>query len=332
MPRLVATAGALLAAVAAALFLVPSDKYIYLPDEAHAVAPIVTVEGEKPDDDGGGIHYLDVLVRKAVLAERLYPDLREGSDLADPDDVLPPGVDDGTNRAINLRSMATSQETAAAVALRKLGYKVDAEPVGALVASVGGDAPAVGKLKPSDILVAIDGEDVRTLDDVQRLMTRVDPGDEVRLRVRDGKELRQVSVRTIPHPKDAGRAIIGVVIRPAVRIGKLPIEIEIDAGNVGGPSAGLAFALDILEELGRDVDRGYKVAVTGELELDGAVNPIGGVKQKTIGARKSGMEILLMPAGDNAEEARRYAGPLRVIAVENFDAALRALATLPQKS
>jgi Lon-like protease len=329
--RLAATAGALLAAVAAALFLVPSDKYIYLPDEAHPVAPIVKVEGEKPDDDGGGIHYLDVLVRKAVLAERIYPDLREGSELADPDDVLPPGVDDSTNRTINLRSMATSQETAAAVALRKLGYEVDAEPVGALVAAVGGDAPAVGKLKPSDIIVAIDDEDVRTLDDVRRIMVRVDPGDEVQLRVRDGKKLRRVAVRTVAHPRDAKRAIIGVVIRAAVRIGKLPIEVAIDAGNVGGPSAGLAFALDILEELGREVDRGYKVAVTGEIELDGTVGAIGGVEQKVIGARKSGMEVLLIPAGDNAREARRHAGSLRVIAVENLDQALRGLATLPQK-
>ena len=332
MTRLAATAGALLAAVAAALFLVPSGKYIYLPDEAHAVAPIVTVEGEKPDDDGGGIHYLDVLVRKAVIAERIYPGLREGSDLADPDQVLPPGVDDSTNRAINLRSMATSQETAAAVALRRLGYEVDAEPVGALVAAVGGDAPAVGKLKPSDIIVAIDGGEVRTLDDVGRLMARVDPGDEIRLRVRDGEELREVAVQTVAHPEDAGRAIIGVLIRPAVRIGKLPIDVEIDAGNVGGPSAGLAFALDILEELGRDVDRGYKVAVTGEIDLDGSVGAVGGIKQKTIGARRSGMDILLVPAGDNAREARRHAGSLRVIAVNNFREALRRLATLPRKS
>jgi Lon-like protease len=328
----VATAGALLAAVAAALFLVPSDKYIYLPDEAHAVAPIVTVEGEKPDDDGGGIHYLDVLVRKAVIAERIYPGLREGSDLADPDEVLPPGVDDSTNRAINLRSMATSQETAAAVALRRLGYEVDAEPVGALVAAVGGDAPAVGKLKPSDIIVAIDGQEVLTLDDVGRIMGRVDPGDEVRLRVRDGEKLRQVAVRTVPHPGAPDRAIIGVVIRPAVRIGKLPIDVEIDAGNVGGPSAGLAFALDILEELGRDIDRGYKVAVTGEIELDGTVGAVGGIEQKTIGARRSGMDVLLVPAGDNAREARRHAGPLRVFAVNNFREALRHLATLPPKS
>lgn len=331
MTRLAATAGALLAAVAAALFLVPADKYIFLPDEAHAVAPIVTVEGEKPDRDGGGIHYLDVLVRKAVLIERLYPGIRNGSTLVPPEAVRPPGVDDDTRRRIDLREMATSQEKAAAVALRELGYEVEADPRGALVTAVIEDSPAVGKLKPSDVIVGIDGEEVRTLTDVRRLIGRLDPGDEIELDVRDGKELRKVEVRTIENEREPGRAAIGVIIQQAAEI-ELPIEVEIDAGNVGGPSAGLAFALDILEELGRDVDRGYKVAVSGEIELDGTVGAIGGVKQKTIGARESGMDVLLMPAGDNAREARRYAGSLRVIAVENFAGALRALATLPEKS
>ena len=105
----------------------------------------------------------------------------------------------------------------------------------------------------------------------------------------------------------------------------------IDLGGVGGPSAGLAFALDIVEELRGDVDRGLKVAATGEIELDGHVAPIGGVKQKVIGARRSGADVFLVPAGDNAEEARRHAGDLRVIPVESFRQALRALATLPRK-
>jgi Lon-like protease len=86
-----------------------------------------------------------------------------------------------------------------------------------------------------------------------------------------------------------------------------------------------------MEKLGRDVDRGYKVAATGEIFLDGQVGPIGGARQKAIGARQSGVDILLAPAGDNATVARRYAGHVRVIAVESFRQALQALATLPPK-
>jgi Lon-like protease len=324
------TAGALLAAVVAALFVVPTDKYIFLPDEAHTVAPIVQVEGEKPDRDGGGIHYLDVLVRKATLIERIYPGIRGGSTLVPPEAVRPPGVDDSTRRRIDLRQMANSQDKAAAVALRELGYDVEAEPRGALVTAVYEDSPAVGHLKPSDVIVAIDGKRVRTLTDVRRHFAQVEPGERVRLDVRDGKELRQVTLRTIASPSERDRAVIGVIIQQAAEV-ELPLKVSIDAGRVGGPSAGLAFALDILEELGRPVDRGHRVAVTGEIELDGTVGPVGGIKQKTIGARESGMEVLLVPAGDNAREARRYAGSLRVMPVNNFDDALRQLATLPEK-
>jgi PDZ domain-containing protein len=104
--------------------------------------------------------------------------------------------------------------------------------------------------------------------------------------------------------------------------------VRINAGDVGGPSAGLAFALDILQELGRNVVHGHRVAVSGELFPDGSVGPVGGVKQKTIGAREAHVDAFLVPAGDNAREARRYAHGLRIIPVESFPQALRALATL----
>ena len=124
--------------------------------------------------------------------------------------------------------------------------------------------------------------------------------------------------------------MIGVLVEPATQM-KLPFPVRIDAGSIGGPSAGLAFALDVLEELGRDVDRGYKVAATGELDADGSVLPIGGVKQKAIGVRRAKVDIFLVPAGDNAKEARKYAGSVQVIPVESFRQALHALATLPPK-
>ena len=107
--------------------------------------------------------------------------------------------------------------------------------------------------------------------------------------------------------------------------------MKIDAGPIGGPSAGLAFALDVVEELGHDVTHGYKVAATGEIELDGSVGPIGGVKQKIFGVREAGVDVFLVPAGDNAKDARKYAGSVRVIPVKSFRQALQALATLPPK-
>jgi PDZ domain-containing protein len=138
------------------------------------------------------------------------------------------------------------------------------------------------------------------------------------------------TVRTVAAPDDPKRAIIGISVSQDAKIG-LPLDVNIDLGNVGGPSAGLPFALQIYQELGHDVDRGQRVAATGEIELDGSVEPVGGIKQKTYGVRSSGADVFLVPAGENAEEARRHAGDLRIIPVESFRQALQALATLKRK-
>jgi PDZ domain-containing protein len=87
-----------------------------------------------------------------------------------------------------------------------------------------------------------------------------------------------------------------------------------------------------MQKLGRNVDRGYKVAATGELALDGTVVEIGAVHQKVLDARKTDVDVFLVPAGDNAVEARKYARGLRVIPVKTFRQALQALATLPPRS
>ena len=79
--------------------------------------------------------------------------------------------------------------------------------------------------------------------------------------------------------------------------------------------------------LGRDVTHGCKIAATGELALDGTVLSVGGLQQKTIGARKTGVDVFLVPAGDNAAEAQHYAEDLQIVPVESFQQALRALTT-----
>jgi PDZ domain-containing protein len=313
-----------------AAWLLPSDSYLLLPDRAKPLEQKVKVQGEK-DTEPGGIYYVDVIVRKASLLEELVSGVRpDGADLVPEEALVPPGSNYSERRQQNIRQMDRSEQVAAAVALRELGYKVDAKPQGALVVAVAQDAPAAGKLAPTEVIVAVDSSPVKTPDDLRRLIAKHEPGDTVRLRVRAGGATRVVRVGTIESPQEPGRPIVGIQVEQFADI-KLPIDVEIDLGGVGGPSAGLAFALDVAEELRGNVDRGLRVAATGELELDGRVIPIGGVKQKVIGARRSHADVFLVPAGDNAVEARRHAGDLRIVAVESFGQALRALATLPRK-
>jgi Lon-like protease len=328
-PARLAVAGLLLLAVVALiLWIAPSDSYIFLPDRAHPVAPLVAVSGGKEPHDGGGIYFVDVFVRKATWLERLFPGIREGSTVVPSSVVRPPGVSENARRKEDLQAMSRSQEAAAAVALRALGYKVTARATGVLVDDVYRDLPAAGKLQPSDVIVSVDGRRVRTPRALRARLTSRPPGTLFRLGVRRGDEIRNVTLRTVPDPRHRGRPIVGIRIAQAAEV-QLPLNVKIDAGEVGGPSAGLAFALDILEELGRDVDRGRRIAATGAIDFDGTVEPIGGIRQKTIGVRRAGIHLFLVPAGDNATEARRYADGLRIVPVQNFQQALRALATAP---
>jgi PDZ domain-containing protein len=326
--RLAAAGLVLLAVVALVLWLAPSNSYIFLPDRARPVAPLVTVPGGKTPRDGGGIYYVDVLVRKASWLERLFPSIREGATIVPSSFVQAPGVSEKAQHTEDLRAMSRSQEVAAAVALRALGYKVVARSSGVLVEEVAPDAPAAGKLFPTDVIVSVDGRRVRTAKDLRAILASRPAGTTFRIGVRRGRGLTQVSIKTIAAPQQGGRPILGIIAGQAATV-RLPVNVRINAGDVGGPSAGLAFALDILEQLGRDVDHGHRVAATGEIELDGTVGPIGGVEQKTIGVRKAGIHVFLVPAGENAAEARRYAHGVRIVPVQNFQQALRALATLP---
>src|SRR3954467_13882802 len=333
--RNVGIVGGVLAALAIAavvvLYLVPSDDYILLPDRAHPVAPLVSVKGGKDPTGPGGVYFVDVFERRASIFESIFPSIHKGSTLVPAKLIVPPGVSDKAVRQADLRAMSISQRVAAAVALKRLGYNVTANPSGVIVSALNSRSHAVGKLRPADVITAVNGEPTPTIAKLRSALAEVKPGETVRLTISrsgaTGATKVDVDVRTIAEGK---RAIVGFAPEQAANI-HLPIKVSIDAGNVGGPSAGLAFALEVMEELGKNVDHGYKVAATGQIELNGTVTPIGGVKQKTFGVRKAKADVFLVPAGDNAREARRYANGLRIIAVKSFPQALRALATLPRK-
>ena len=322
-------AGLVLLAVVLGLYVFPSNEYIFLPDPAHPVAPLVTVPGGK-DPTKGGVYFVDVVVRKATILEKLFGGLHEGADLFPASAVNPPGVGDTQRRRIDLQDMRHSQQVAAAVALRADGRNVVMRATGARIGGVEAGKPAAGKLEPDDVIVALDGMRVKTPRDVSNAMRKHKVGDTVTFTLIRGKQTLKVPVKTVASDDKPRRPVVGVFLETALDI-HLPLAVRIDAGNVGGPSAGLAFALEVLEELGRDVVHGHRIAATGEIFPDGTVGPIGGIKQKTIGAREAGVDAFLVPAGENARAARKEAHGLRIIPVETFPQALRALATLPGK-
>jgi Lon-like protease len=317
-------------ATAFVLWLLPAEEFIFTPGDPKPLEDKVVVEGGRPTGEGQ-VYYVDIFVRRTSRLEELIPSLRpDGSTVVPEHALLPPGTSEAERERRTRADMERSELVASAVALRTLGYDVRATPRGALVVDVASDVPAAEKLKTGDVIVAVDGTPVRTPPELRRELGRRNPGDEVELTVRrEGKTLGLV-VRTVPNPLEPDRPIVGITVDQEADI-ELPLDVEIDLGRVGGPSAGLPFALEIARMLGRDVTHGCRVAATGELALDGTVLSVGGLKQKTIGARDTDVDVFLVPSGANAEEAREHAEGLEVVPVDSFQQALRLLTTSPRK-
>ncbi len=317
-------------AAAFVLWTLPSDEFVFEPGNARPLADRVEVEGGKPPAVGG-VFYVDVFVRRMSRLEDLFPFvLPAGSDVVPELEVLPPGTTEADRDRQTAADMQRSERIASAVALEALGYDVEATPTGALVVGVARDVPAARKVQSGDVITAVDGVSVRTPDDLRAQIGKREPGDPVELTVRRGKETMRVRTETVAAPGQPNRPIVGITVAQEADI-ELPIDVEIDLGQVGGPSAGLAFALEIASMLGRNVTKGCDVAATGELALDGSVLPVGGLKQKTIGAEETGVDVFLVPAGENAAEARSHAEDLEIVAVDSYQQALRLLATSDRK-
>lgn len=303
--------------------------YILLPDAAHPVSPLVQVQNAHPAK-GGVIYFVDVIERRASTLDALFPPAH--ASFVPTSEVVPPGSTSNAVIQAELREMSMSQRIAAAVAERQLGYHVVIHPNGVLVNVLELGTPASKKLESADVIQAVNGTPTPTIPKLRAKLHPLRPGQKVTLRILRGSKTLTIRVRTIRDPQQPGRALIGFVPAQSATIAKLPVKVSIDASGIGGPSAGLAFTLEVMQKLGVNVTHGYKVAATGEMQLDGTVTAIGGVKQKTWGVRAAGADVFLVPVdGGNAKVAQHYAGPLKIIPVTSLKQALHALATLPPK-
>jgi PDZ domain-containing protein len=246
-------------------------------------------------------------------------------------------------RTIALQMMRTSSQVAQYVALTLAGYEPELVPGPVqieqmLCLDIDGQrcaeyVPSAEQLDEGDTIVAVDGTDVATLDDLTDALADKQPGDTVAVTV-DRVDVGEVDVdvELMESPDEVGKGIIGFVPFDTTSV-RLPFEIAFDTGEIGGPSAGLAFTLTLLDELTEgDLLGGVDVAVTGTMQLDGTVGPIGGLPQKVSAVRQAGIEHFIVPAGQSDADmasAREVAGDdVELIVVANIDEALAALERL----
>jgi PDZ domain-containing protein len=182
-----------------------------------------------------------------------------------------------------------------------------------------------------DTIVGVDGTKVSVDFEAVRALGAHKPGDQVTLGVvaKGGGTIRQVTVKLGANPKRRTRPQLGVALSTKDLAFDLPFDVKLQSERIGGPSAGLAFTLEVIDVLTPgELTGGRKVAATGTIELDGSVGEVGGVAQKTIAVERAGATVFLVPRGEYAT-AKKFAGKgLDVEMVDNLQDALRILARL----
>ncbi|GGS26850.1 PDZ domain-containing protein [Streptomyces griseoviridis] len=304
----------------------------------HDGEPVLQISGHKTYEASGHLNMTTVRVTSADykmnLVEAVYGWLAHDNKVVPHDTLYPDGKTEEQSTQENAEEFSQSQESAKVAALKELDVPVKSWVV---VSTVVKDSPAEGELHAGDVIKSVDGTAVKQPADVAELVTRHKPGEDVTFTVVPAKEqaaaekenrtattTEKVTITTAASD-DTGekRAIVGI---SAGTDHTFPFSIDIKLADVGGPSAGLMFALGIYDKLTPgDLTGGQFVAGTGTIDDDGKVGPIGGIEMKTVGARDKGARYFLTPAGNCAAAAKDTPDGLTLVKVDTIGDALDAL-------
>ncbi len=304
----------------------------------HNGEPVLQISGRKTYPTDGHLNMTTVRVTSADyrmnFVEAFYGWLAHDNKIVPHDTLYPDGKTEEQSTQENAEEFTQSQESAKVAALKELGLPVQSWVI---VSTVVKGTPAQGRLHAGDVIKAVDGTPVKQPSDVAKLVTRHKPGQNVVFTIVPAKEqaaaekqhrtatvTKDVTITTA-QSTDAGakRAIVGI---SAGTDHTFPFTIDIKLADVGGPSAGLMFALGIYDKLTPgSLTGGTFVAGTGTIDDNGKVGPIGGIEMKTVGARDKGARFFLTPADNCASAARDTPAGLTLVKVNTMGDALAAL-------
>jgi Lon-like protease len=307
--------------------------YSLSPGPAYNVDDFVSVD--TPADDGD-LLFLTVSLDEVNVLEALAGWIDPRIDLRPRETIRPSGVSQEELRRQNLALMDSSKENAVYVALTYLGYEVTYEEAGAEVNTVMEGTAADGVLEKGDVIVGVDGEQIANSSDLVALVSELPAGAGLTIEYRrpidaanDEWEDMSVPITLGPHTDDADRGMIGVVVGNAGDA-VFPLAVEIDSQNIGGPSAGLMFTLEIIDLLTPGpLTKGARVAGTGTIDREGNVGAIGGIRQKVYGAIDAGAGYILVPAGNYDDAVDAAGDDITVVKVETFRDAIALFESLP---
>lgn len=317
------------------------DAYISRPGDAYELSPLVEVEG-RDEGDAGTLSLMTVTMFNATPALYVMAQFQEGYKVLDPEQVRSPHESDEEYNVRQLKLMSDSQVNALQVAFEEAGKPYEVSSNGVFILNVLEDGAAAGLLSPGDRLLEIDGQAYGSMEDFLDYLATKKVGDEVELVIeRDERTINQ-TVTLAPLPTEPERAGIGISFVEDKEIETTP-DVSIDSDTIGGPSAGLMFTLEILNQLlDEDITHGYDIAGTGTMESDGTVGPIGGIDQKVMAADRAGIAVFFAPdnEGDSGtpsnfdvamETAEEIGTEMDIVPVTDIDAALDYLSELSPK-
>lgn len=286
---------------------------------------VITVTNEKgtPKDTttSGHLQLVTVGVRDRL---DLFTALRgwfDGSVAVVPrEEIFPPDKSEQEVDKENTQEFARSQDAAEAAALGELHY-----PEQIVVKQVTSGSPSEHRLAADDVVTSLNDQKVTDPDQLVGALSAIQPGTTVEVGYQRKGQAATTQITTTRAQQRSGSAL-GVLIS-SERVA--PFDIKVSLGNIGGPSAGLMFALGIVEKVGgQDLTGGRFVAGTGTIDADGKVGPIGGIPQKMLGAKRDGASVFLVPADNCAEARATVPSGLRLIRVGSLHAAVQALRDL----
>ncbi len=336
IPLLIVAALLVSTVIGASLITVP--YYGIAPGDARPVAPRIQVDGAQTFATEDQILFVTVSIPHLTALGAVVGWLDPNVDVV-PEKAILGTETPSENRQTNLRLMGYSKDFATYVALERLGFDVTVTGGGVVVDSLcmqynadntcAKTSPAAAVLKPHDLITAINKRPVELPPDIATALTALRPGEKVTVTItRSGAKPKDVPV-TLTKGQD-GRTLLGIVPDDSppdtVRF-QFPVQVSINSGAVGGPSAGLAFTLALLDALTPgDLTGGKKVAATGTISPSGNIGPIGGLRQKTVAVQRQGAELFVVPRSEMKDAVDQAKGTkLKVVGVDTLDQALAAL-------
>ena len=312
--------------------------YVSKPGMAKELAPIITVEGG--DKDEGNFMLTTVRMGRANIYSYLEAKIRKYEELYPIEMILNKKETEEEYNARQLHLMAGAKLNAIEVAYRKAGLPVKYKYKGIYVVQVIPGMPADGVLTAGDRIFEVDEKELPSTEKFIEYVSKKQAGEKVALTYLRNKKTKTVTLKLQPFKEDPKKVGIGISLVDDKEIVVDP-KVKVKTDEIGGPSAGFMFSLEIYNQLTEgDLTKGYQIAGTGTMEVDGTVGPIGGIEQKIVAADKAGAEIFLAPNEkgiknsnyrDAVKTARDIKTKMKIVPIDTFDDAVRYLEKLKKK-